>query len=147
MPLLRRHVTPFLPQLHAPFRRHLAEPVEGFAYLALPLLRQRFELSPALPHELALLRRHGTPLRETLLSAGPLLRRHGYPAFTSSRERLLPFGRQAIPLAVIALQQLLLLRGERSPSARRSRRRSFGGRRRRSWRRRHRGLREAGRGA
>ena len=76
MPLLRCHLTPLLAQLLTPFRRHLAESIEGFAHFALPLGRQRFEFLPALTHQLPLLRRHGTPLIEALLGAGALLRRH-----------------------------------------------------------------------
>ena len=76
MPLLRRHLMPLLAQLLAPFRRHLAESIEGFAHFALPFGRQRLEFLPALTHQLPLLRRHGTPLIESLLSAGALLRRH-----------------------------------------------------------------------
>ena len=48
MPLLRRHLTPLLAQLLTPFGWHLAEAVEGFAHLALPFGRQRFEFLPAL---------------------------------------------------------------------------------------------------
>ncbi len=116
MPLLRCHLTPLLPQLLAPFRRHLTEAVEGLAHLALPFGRQRLEFLPALPQQLPLLRRHGTPLIESLLGAGALLRRHGYPALAALSQRLLPLRRQAIPLAMIALQELFLLRGERVPS-------------------------------
>jgi len=76
MPLLRRHLTPLLAQLLTPLRRHLTESIEGFANLALPLGRQRFEFLPALTHQLPLLRRHGAPLTESLLGAGALLRRH-----------------------------------------------------------------------
>ena len=39
MTLFRRHLTPLLAQLLPPFRRHLAEPVEGIAHFALPLRR------------------------------------------------------------------------------------------------------------
>ena len=76
MTLLRRHLTPLLAQLAAPFRRHLPDPVEGLVYLLLPLGGQCLVLLPALPQQLPLLRGHGTPLGETLLRAGPLLRRH-----------------------------------------------------------------------
>ncbi len=76
MPLLRRHLTPLLAQLLAPFRRHLAEAIEGFTYFVLPLGRQRLEFLPALTQQLPLFRRHGTPLTESLLGAGALLRRH-----------------------------------------------------------------------
>ena len=48
MTLLRRHLPPLLAQLLAPFRRHLAESIEGFAHLALPFRRQRLEFLPAL---------------------------------------------------------------------------------------------------
>ncbi len=116
MPLLRRHLTPLLAQLLTPFRRHLAESIEGFAHFVLPFGRQRLELLPALTQQLPLLRRHGAPLTESLLGAGALLRRHGYPALAALRERLLPLRRQAVPLALIALQHLLLLRRERLPS-------------------------------
>jgi hypothetical protein len=115
MPLLRSHLTPLLPQLHAPLRRHLAEPVEGFAHLLLPVGRQRPVLLPALTHQLPLLRRHGTPLGKSLLRAAALLRRHGQPTLAAFRERLLPFCRQVVPLALMALQQLLLLRRQRGP--------------------------------
>jgi hypothetical protein len=37
--LFRRHLTPLLAQLLPPFRRHLAEPIEGFAHFALPFRR------------------------------------------------------------------------------------------------------------
>jgi hypothetical protein len=57
-----------------------------------------------LPQQLPLLRRHRTPLTESLLGAGALLRRHGYPALAALRKRLLALRRQAIPLALIALQ-------------------------------------------
>jgi uncharacterized protein YecE (DUF72 family) len=40
MTLLGRHLTPLLAQLHASFRRHLPEAIEGFADLLLPLRRQ-----------------------------------------------------------------------------------------------------------
>jgi hypothetical protein len=62
MTLLRRHLAPLLAQLHASFRRHLPEPIEGFAHLLLPLRRQRPELLPALTEQLPLIRRHGAPL-------------------------------------------------------------------------------------
>jgi hypothetical protein len=146
MPLLRRHLTPLLAQLLAPFRRHLAKSIEGFTHFALPVGRQRLEFLPTLTQQLPLLRRHGAPLTESLLGAGALLRRHGYPALAALGERLLALRRQAIPLALIALQHLLLLRRERLPSlrscGRRANGRRCGGRRRD--RRGHRGLREAG---
>ena len=109
VPLLRRHLAPLLAQLLTPRRRHLPESVEGFAHFLLPFGRQRLELLVSLAHQLALFRRHGAPLRKTLLRAGPLLRRHRHPSLTALREGLLPIGRQAVPLALIALQQLLLL--------------------------------------
>jgi hypothetical protein len=112
MPLLRRHLTPLLPQLLTPFRRHLAESIEGFTHFALPLGRQRFEFLPALPHQLPLLRRHGTPLIESLLGAGTLLRRHRYPTLAAFRKRLLALRGEAIPIALIALEHLFLLRRE-----------------------------------
>ena len=149
VPLLRRHLTPLLTQLLAPFRRHLAEPIEGFAHFALPVGRQRFELLPALTHQLPLLRWHRTPLIESLLGAGALLRRHGNPALAAFGKRLLALCGQAVPLALIALQYLLLLRRERLPSPRsggpgwgggRGGRRRGGG----AGRRGRRGLREAG---
>jgi hypothetical protein len=108
--LLRSHLAPLLPQLQAPFRRHLPKPIEGFAHLLLPFRRQRPVLLPALTQQLPLLRRHGTPLREALLRARALLRRHRQPSLAAFGERLLPIGRQAVPLALMALQQLLLLR-------------------------------------
>ena len=74
--LLRRHLTPLLAQLIASFRRHLPEAVEGLADLLLTLGGQCFVLLPALTQQLPLLGRHGTPLREALLRAGALLRRH-----------------------------------------------------------------------
>jgi len=76
MPLFGRHLSPLLAQLLAPFRRHLAESIEGFAHFALPLGRQRLEFLPTLTQLLSLLRRHGAPLAKPLLGAGPLLRRH-----------------------------------------------------------------------
>ena len=76
MPLLRRHLTPLLAQLLTPFRRHLAESIEGFAHLALPFGWQGLEFLPALTHYLPLLRGHGTPHIKSLLGAGALLRRH-----------------------------------------------------------------------
>lgn len=76
MPLFGRHLSPLLAQLLAPFRRHLAESIEGFAHFALPLRRQRLEFPPTLPQLLSLLRRHGAPLAKSLLGAGALLRRH-----------------------------------------------------------------------
>jgi hypothetical protein len=141
--LFRSHLTPLLAQLHAPLRRHLAEPIERFAHFPLPLRRQRLEFLIALTQQLPLLRRHGAPLTESLLRAGPLLRRHRYPALAAFRQRLLPLRRQAFPLALIALQQLLLLRRQRSPRARGCGYRGSGrGRRIRPGRRRS--LREAG---
>ena len=76
MPLLRRHLTPLLAQLLTPFRRHLAESIEGVPHFALPFGGQGFEFLPALTHQLPLLRRHGSPHIESLLGAGALLRRH-----------------------------------------------------------------------
>jgi len=127
MPLLRRHLAPLLAQLLAPLRRHLTESIEGIAYFALPLGRQLFEFLPALPHQLPLLRRHGAPLIESLLGAGALLRRHGQPALAPLGKRLLAFRGQAIPLALIALEHLLLLRRERLPRPWASGRRTGGG--------------------
>ena len=109
MTLLRRHVTPLLAQLRASFRRHLPEPIEGFADLLLPFRRQRPVLLPALTEQLPLLRRHGAPLRKSLLRARALLRRHRQPTLAAFRERLLPLRGQAVPLALMALQHLLLL--------------------------------------
>jgi hypothetical protein len=145
MPLLRRHLPPLLAQLLAPFRRHLAESIEGVAHFALPFGRQRLEFLPALTQHLPLLRRHGAPLTESLLGAGALLRRHGYPALAAFRKRLLALCRQVIPLALVTLQHLPLLRRKRLPGPRccsRRRRRSRGSGRRRGGRGR-RGLREA----
>ena len=110
MPLFRRHLTPLLAQLLASLRRHLAESIEGFAYLALPFRRQRLEFLPALAQQLPLLRRHGTPLTESLLGAGALLRCHGYPALAAFGKRLLTIGRQAVPLSLVTLEHPLLLR-------------------------------------
>ena len=110
VPLLRRHLAPLLAQLLTPRRRHLPESIERFAHFLFSFRRQRLELLVALAHQLALLRGHRAPLREALLCAGPLLRRHGNPALATLRECLLPIGRQAVPLALIGLQQLLLLR-------------------------------------
>ena len=103
VPLLRGHLPPLLAQLLAPFRRHLPESVEGFTHFALPFGRQRLEFLPALAQYLPLLRGHGAPLSESLLGAGALLRRHGYPALAAFRKRLLPVRRQAIPLALVTL--------------------------------------------
>src|SRR5882757_6439784 len=148
MTLLGRHLTPLLAQLHASFRRHLPEAIEGLAELLLPVRRQRPVLLPALAHHLPLVRRHGAPLRKSLLRTGALLRRHRQPALTASRERLLPIRGQAVPLALMNLQRLLLLRRQRAPRSRggggggRSGRRRFGrGRRRRG------GLRKTGGGS
>src|ERR1700677_4954914 len=118
MSLLRRHLTPLLTQLLTPFRRHLAESIEGIAHFALPFGRQRFEFLPALPHQLPLVRGHGTPHIESLLGAGTLLRRHCNPALAAFRKRLLALRRQAIPLVLIALEHLFLLRRQRLPSPR-----------------------------
>jgi hypothetical protein len=76
MSLLRRHLTPLLTQLLTPFRRHLAESIEGIPHFPLPFGRQGFEFLPTLTHQLPLLRRHGTPHIKSLLGAGALLRRH-----------------------------------------------------------------------
>jgi hypothetical protein len=119
MTLLGRHLTPLLAQLHASFRGHLPETIEGFAHLLLPLRRQRPVLLPALAEHLPLIRRHGAPLRKSLLRTGALLRRHRQPALTTSRERLLALRGQAVPLTLMALQQLLLLRRQRVPRSRR----------------------------
>jgi hypothetical protein len=149
--LLGRHLTPLLAQLHASFRRHLPEAIEGFADLLLPFLRQRPVLLPALTHHLTLLRRHCAPLRESLLRTGALLRRHRQPALTASRERLLALRGQVVPLALMALQQLLLLRRQRVPRSRRGGGRGCGCgrgsfRRLRRGRRRRRGLRKTSSG-
>ena len=109
MTLLGRHLTPLLAQLHASFRRHLPEAIEGFAHLLLPFGRQRPVLLPTLTQQLTLLRRHGTPLRKSLLRARALLRCHRQPTLAAFCERLLPLRRQAVPLALMALQHLLLL--------------------------------------
>ena len=37
--LFRRHLPPLLAQLQPPFRRHLAESIEGLAHFALPVRR------------------------------------------------------------------------------------------------------------
>src|ERR1700719_2619626 len=109
MPLLRSHLPPLLTQLVASFRRHLPETVEGLSDLLLALGGQCFVLLPALTQHLPLLGRYGAPLREALLRAGALLRRHRQPAFAAFRERLLPIRRQAVPLGLMVLQHLLLL--------------------------------------
>jgi hypothetical protein len=110
MPLLRRHLPPLLAQLLPPFRRHLTESIEGFAHFALPFGRQRPEFLPTLTQQLSLLRRHGTPLTESLLGAGALLRRHGYPTLAAFGKCLLPLRGQAVPLALVTLEHSLLLR-------------------------------------
>ena len=110
MSLLRRHLMPLLAQLLAPFRRHLAESIEGFAHFALPFGRQRLEFLPALTQQLPLFRRHRAPLTESLLGAGALLRGHRKPALAALGKRLLTLRGQAIPFALITLQHLLLRR-------------------------------------
>jgi hypothetical protein len=127
--LLRSHLTPLPAQFHAPFGRHLPEPVERFAYALLLVRRHGLELLPALAQLLALLRRHGSPLSETLLRARSLLRRHGEPALAAPGQRLLAFRRQTVPLVLIAMQQFLLLGRHRRPCPRSGGR---GGRSRRS---------------
>lgn len=72
-PLLRAHLTPLPPQFRASLGGHLPEPIEGLAHPLLLRRRQALELLPTLPQLLALLRRHGAPLREALLSARTLL--------------------------------------------------------------------------
>jgi hypothetical protein len=148
MALLGSHLTPLLAQLLASFGRHLPKSIEGFAQLLLSFGGQRLVFLPTLTHQLALLRRHGAPLRKALLRTRALLRRHRQPALAAFREGLLPVGGQTIPLVLVALQHLLLLRRQRPPSSRRCRgrrccaRRRLCRRRRRRRGRRH--LREAG---
>ena len=114
--LLGCHLTPLLAQLCASFRRHLPKTREGFPHLLLPLGRQCLVLLVALTHHLPLLGRHGAPLGKPLLRSGALLRRHRYPPLATFGERLLALGRQAIPLILVIVQQLLLLMRKRIPS-------------------------------
>jgi len=113
--LLRSHLTPLPAQLHAPFRRHLPEAVEGFAHPLLLFRRHGLELLPALAQLLALLRGHGAPLSKALLGTRPLRRRHGEPTLAAPGQRLLALRRQTVPVILIAMQQLLLLRRHRRP--------------------------------
>jgi hypothetical protein len=122
MALLGRHLAPLPPQFSAPFRRHLPEPAERRAHLLLSFRRQGFELLPTLAQQLPLFRRHGAPLREALLRTRALLRRHVQPALTALREGLLAIGGQTVPFGLMALQQLLLFRGQAAPRSRRGRR-------------------------
>ncbi len=121
MALLGSHLAPLLAQLHAPFRRHLPKSIEGFAQLLLSFGRQRLVLLPTLTQHLSLLRRHGAPLRKTLLRTRALLWRHRQPALAAFREGLLPLGGQTIPLVLVALQHLLLLSRQRVPGSGRCR--------------------------
>jgi hypothetical protein len=120
--LLRSHLTPLPAQLHAPFGRHLPEPVEGFAHPLLLFRRHGLELLPALAQLLALLRRHGAPLSKALLGTRALRRRHGEPTLATPGQRLLALRGQAVPFILIAVQQLLLLRRHRRPCPGRCRR-------------------------
>jgi hypothetical protein len=121
-PLFRAHLAPLPAQLLAALEGHLPEPSELLTNPLLLFGRHGFEFLPALTKQLSLLRRHGSPLLEAFLGTGALLRRHGDPPLTSPRERLLPFGGQAVPFALEVLQELLLRRRERLPGARRRRR-------------------------
>ena len=127
--LLRSHLTPLPAQLHAPFGRHLPEPVEGFAHPLLLFRRHGLELLPTLAQLLALLRRHGAPLSKALLGTRALRRRHGEPTLATPGQRLLAIRGQTVPLILIAVQQLLLLRRHRRPWPRRCRRSGRGSRR------------------
>jgi hypothetical protein len=121
--LLRSHLTPLPAQLHAPFGRHLPEPVEGFTHPLLLFRRHGLELLPTLAQLLALLRRHGAPLSKALLGTRALRRRHGEPTLATPGQRLLAIRGQTVPFILIAVQQLLLLRRHRRPWPRRCRRR------------------------
>src|ERR1700691_986945 len=84
--LLRSHLTPLPAQLHAPFGRHLPEPVEGFAHPLLLFRRHGLELLPPLAQLLALLRGHGAPLSKALLGTRALRRRHRDTNLAKPRE-------------------------------------------------------------
>ena len=124
LPLGRAHLPPLTLQFLSLLRRSLFELLKLFAYALLLFGRQALELLPPLAQLLPLLGRHRAPLAEPLLRARALLRAHREPAIAPFGERLLSVGRQALPLATIALQQFLLLWGQGRPRARRGRSRA-----------------------
>ena len=108
LPLRGRGILPTLAQGAALLGRQTLKAVEVVAHDFLFIGRQRAEFFQPIAQHGTPLRRQCPPLLKTLARLRALLRRHRDPALAAARERGLPFGRQALPLAGVRAQQLLL---------------------------------------
>ena len=106
----RAGVAPALAQHLTTLRRKLLKAAEVFPHPLLIPRRQRLEPLPLRAQILALLGLQGSPVREALPRLVALVLGHVEPAFTAVSERLLPLGRQGVPLAAKVGEQPLLLR-------------------------------------